>query len=220
MKKIIRLMVVLIFPFYSFAQSVGDSINYQPLLFESFSDGAVLMKSGEIEKSVLNYNTDDQTIVFVKNRKYMVLTGLEEIDTIYILQRKFVPVNNTVYEVIASTLTEGIFIGYTNKIRPVTPVADHGGVTMQSTNQVSNTVSDIYINRVYKKNYSIEIFKHFRLGKNNRLYKIDNEKQFVKLFSSKAKPVITAYINQNAINFKSETDLIKLFNYCTGQVSK
>lgn len=66
------------------AQSVNDSINAKPLLFESFLTGAVLMKSGQVEKAPLNYNTDDQSIVFIKNGKYMVIDDLDKIDTVHL----------------------------------------------------------------------------------------------------------------------------------------
>lgn len=81
-------------------------------------------------------------------------------------------------------------------------------------NLVSNTVSDVYINRSFKGNYDVEIMKSFLFKKDNKFYKINTLKQFVKPFSSEMKSVIEQYIEINNLNFNKESDLIKLINFC------
>ena len=92
-------IAIFILPFITKAQ-VTDSNRAKTFLYNQFKDGFVLMKSGVVEDAPLNYNTENQSIYFIKNEKQMMLTGLEEIDTIYLQNKKFVPVKSNFYEVV------------------------------------------------------------------------------------------------------------------------
>lgn len=216
-KAIFFLLFLQLFSCALYAQSEKAAIDLKPFLFGKFIDGMVLMKSGVMENLPLNYNTDNQSIFFIKDDQYMEVTGLETIDTVYIQQKRFVPVRNAFYEVIANAPSATLYISYTNKARPMVATTDHSGTTKQANNQVSNTVSDVYVSRNFKGNYTIEISKHFWLEKNNALHKIDNQKQLLKLYPSDEREAIENYITSNAINFNNEMDMIKLFRFCNSQ---
>lgn len=202
------------FPIFSFEQSLTDSTNFtKDLLFDQFKDGTVLMKSGAIENAPLNYNTKNQTIVFIKDGQYMILTGTELIDTIYIENKKFVPVNNKIYEVLTNE-TVALYLSYHNRPRPIVATTDHNGTTRKISNDVSNTVTDMYTMRNFKGNYNIEIMKDYWLKKDSKLYKAGTEKQFIKPFSSQMKKRIEAYIETNHVDFNKEEDLIELTKFC------
>jgi hypothetical protein len=201
-------------PFLSNAQSVLDSVNLKSLLFEKFIDGAVRMKSGAVERVPLNYNTDNQNIVFIKNGQYLVIADLEAVDTIYLQQKKFVPVNNVIYQVVSEASPVTLLVSYSNRVRPYVATTDKSGTSKKVVSQVSNTVSDIYVNRIFKGNYSVEILKHYWFGKNDKVYKANSKKQFLNSFTSKERAVIENYIANNDINFSNESDLIKLVDFC------
>lgn len=213
MKKYFCLALCSFVWFSVLAQSVKDSVQLKAMLFEKFMEGKVLMKSGEIESAPLNYNTDDQSIVFIKNGQYLVLTGLDAIDTVYIQNKRFIPVNETFYEVVASN-SVALLAGYSNKGRPLVATADHNGSSKQSGAQVSNTVSDTYVNRIYKGNYRVEISKNYWIKKDSYVNKANSKKQFVKLFSSKQRNLIEKYISERNIDFANEGDMVSLVNYC------
>lgn len=208
------ILINLTLPFFNYGQSVRDSLIFRkPLLYDEFINGIVLMKSGAIENVPLNYNTDNQTIVFIKDGQYLTLTGTGLVDTIYISDKKFVPVNNKIHEVVVSGMIV-LYLNYYNKTRPVIATTNHDGTSRNENNLVSNTVSDVYINRSFKGNYDVEIMKSFLFKKDNKFYKINTLKQFVKPFSSEMKSVIEQYIEINNLNFNKESDLIKLINFC------
>jgi hypothetical protein len=177
----------------------------------------VLLKSGEISHAPLNYYAYDQTILFEKDGKILTLTGLPSIDTIYISERKFVPVNNTVYEVVTNTGKVNLYLSYASKINPMVATADYNGTSKQSTNQVNNTVTNVYISRPYKGDYSIEIIKHYWLKKGDLFYKANSAKQFIKPFSSQMRSAIEQYIEPNHVDFNKQNDLIKLVSFCNGK---
>jgi hypothetical protein len=208
------LFVCLILADVLHAQSVYDSINSKPLLFESFLNGAVLMKSGQVERVPLNYNTDDQSIVFIKDGKYMVIDDLDNIDTVYLQHKKFVPVNNSMYQVVTDNGEVTLLVSYSNRIKPLVATTDHAGSSKKDISQVSNTVTDVYTNKLYRGNYLVEIKKSYWFKKNDKLYKVSSKKQFVNSFPSQARLVVEKYIADNKVNFAYEPDLVNLVAYC------
>lgn len=217
-------MNTIIFLFLNFAlitsvraQSVKDSLIFRkPLLFEKFIDGSVLMKSGVIENAPLNYNTDNQTIVFMKGGQYLTLMGTEMIDTIYMDNKKFVPVKDNFYEVLTSG-NVSLFLTYYNRTHPVTATVTHDGNSRKDDRQVSNTISDVYVSRSFKGNYEVEFFRVYWLKKGAKLYKFHNKSQFVKPFSSQMKVAIEQYVKTNHVDFSKGNDLIELVNFCNNK---
>lgn len=210
--------VVIFITFYlvpnTYCQSFDDTIlQAQSYIFEHFVDGSVLQKSGEIDKASLNYCAHDQTILFKKEGTIFTLTGLSAIDTIYIKDRKFVPVNNAVYEALTHTGKVDLYISYVSKMSHLVAAADISGTSQKNPNQVNNTLTDVYISRPYKGEYAIEIVKHYWLKNFKNLYRVKNEKDFLKIFKEGTVPSVKDYLKQNHIDFNNEADLVKLLNF-------
>jgi hypothetical protein len=219
-KKITLVLCAALLHFYGHSQSTPasvDSNKYKAFLFDRFHDGYVLMKSGDLEKAPLNYNTDDQNIYFIEGGQFMILSGLESVDTIYFQNKKFVPVRGVVYEVLTDESSSAVvFVSYTNKERSVTVTADHNGTGKQTANQVSNTVTGAYANGISNKNRLLEIEKHYWFQKSKKMYKADNVKQVTRIFPSKSNE-IEKFIADNNINFVLDADLVKLSQFCQGK---
>ena len=191
-----------------------DSSEFKSLLFENFMDGIVLMKSGSIEKAPMNYNAKHQCINFISAGKYYTLTDLEDVDTIYIQRKKFIPVKNDIYEVINEfDKSTSLLVSYTTHTRPLVSTADHSGVNKKVSNQVSNTVSPVYVNRNYNGNSIIELQKHFWIKIGQSLYKADTKTQLRKVFPLQPKKEIDNYINSNNLNLMVDRDLITLIEF-------
>ena len=71
-------------------------------LFPAFAKGIVKMKDGRKLAAVLNYNMVDEEMIFEQNKKYMIVDKPEEIDTVYLQNRRFVFIDKVFYEVVAS----------------------------------------------------------------------------------------------------------------------
>lgn len=197
----------------AYSQKAPDSIQLRPFLLDSFSDGVVLMKSGVKEPGTLNYNSDNQTIYFTKDAGYFILAGLDDIDTIYIRDKKFVVVNGIAYEVLEGNKETSMVVSYSNKLRPMVATTDNNGTSRKDANEVRNTISDNYLGRIYKGNFSIQFIPHYWLKKGTRLYKFDTEKQVLKLYWKKENE-IRMYIKQQNIDFNKNEDIIRLFQFC------
>lgn len=196
-----------------FGQPGLDTIKSKAYLFEEFSAGTVLLKSGSVEHAELNYNTNDQSILFINNGQYMILTGLETIDTAYIKGRKFIPANGIFYEVIATAPGANLYVSYSNTMKPNTAITNHGGTARESDSRISNAVTGVYVTRPYKGDFIVEIQQRFWIGNGKILMKLNGERQFIKFYPAKDEQ-IKKYVKDNNINFKNEEDLKKLLAYC------
>ena len=213
-----RIFTVTLFcliPFLNYAQSANDtSIRRQSMVFDQFIDGKVLLKSGALSEAPLNYLSTDQSILFKKEDVMYTLTDLNSIDTIYISGRKFVPFNNIVYEVVSNIGKVALLVSYKSRLKPLIATVDHTGSSKQSINVVSNTVSDVYLTRMYKGNYAVEIVKHYWLKNYTKVNKAYRLKDFLNTFKESSHQAISNFEKANHINYSLESDLIKLLNFC------
>jgi len=206
------LFIIFIFPIITHAQFVTDSSRIKTFLYKDFKDGYVLMKSGVVEEAPLNYNSEDQGIYFIRNGKQMILTGLEEIDTIYLQNKKFVPLKSALFEVITDSTETFAFISYSNKIKPLVATADQGGSSKKSSNQVSNTVTSVYVNGVNQNHVAVEISKHYWIIRKKKIHRADNITQVKKIFPDRSRE-IEKFITDNNISFVSDADILKLARF-------
>ena len=72
------------------AQSADRRIKLVHYLLDSFTNGKVRLKSGETSEQSLNYNLITKEMIFEKDGKYLAIADPEQVDTVYIKQRKFV----------------------------------------------------------------------------------------------------------------------------------
>jgi hypothetical protein len=198
--------------FFTQAQTGSDNFQRSVYLFPQFINGSVLLKSGIMELAALNYNVEKQGIVFEKSGQYLDLIGLETIDTVYIEGRKFIPVDGIFYEVIRTTPFE-MYATYTGKKQPVTATTEHDGSLRKEANEVSNTVSDVYVTRQYRGDYAIEFRKQYWIKQFRNFYKANTEKQVLKIFPKK-EAAIRTFIAENKTDFNKEADVLKLLAFC------
>src|SRR5262245_48870368 len=103
MKKIIT---IILFTFLLSDLSAQQDQHVKQLtqyLFTDFSQGSVLQKSGTVIKTLLNYNTLTQEMIFRQNNQQLALADVQNIDTVFLSQKKFIPVNNAFYVVATDT---------------------------------------------------------------------------------------------------------------------
>jgi hypothetical protein len=200
-----------------YSQPANDTLLRQSRVFEEFIVGKVLSKSGEINEASLNYCAYDQSILFKNKGTVMSLTGLEAIDTIYIAGKKFIPVNNLVYELVDGKGKVQLCLDYSGKLVPWTATSDHSGSYTKQNSEVSNTVSSVYVNRPYKGEYSIQIRKKYWLKSYNNIYKANNLKDFIKVFKESSTADIADFVKQHHTDFSNEADLIALVNFANSK---
>lgn len=216
----VRYCMILLFyvPLLSVAQVVSiEKTVLNTCLFEHFLKGKVYLKNGSVQEVELNYETEDNSIVFKNHGQTLTLTNLTDIDSVFIAGRKFVPVDKKVYEVLSTNAIE-LLASYINKRRPVVASPDHEGTRRGASNAANNSVAPAYVSRPFQSNSVVDIYAQFWLKRGNSLYKANNEKQLLKVFPMKNGDAIKQYINDQKINFDKQEDLVKLVAYCNAQV--
>lgn len=186
-------------------------------LFDTFSKGTVFLKNKSVQEAELNYETENSSIVFKGNGQVLTLTNIDDVDTVMIQGRKFVPIDKKFYEVLDVSGT-GLYASYTNKRKPVVASPDHEGTKKGVGSVASNSVAPAYVSRPFQSNYIVEVYSHFWLRKGNSLYKANNEKQVIRMFPLKHSEAIKSYIRDNNVNFDKQEDVKKLVAYCNTQL--
>lgn len=209
MKKSIVTICLIVLCFVSNAQSVNDNVNLKQMLFNHFLAGNVYMKNNTVIAVPLNYNTDKQSLVFIENGEYKELAGLESIDSIIIESVKFVPLKNKIFE---CTSNKDLFVLYSNVAIPNQATTDRTGSHKEKASEVSNTVSNVYVNRNFTNLNDIKFVKHFWIKDKNDFIELKQPKQIAKVFNLE-KNAVADYIEKNKIDLNFEPDILKLIAF-------
>ncbi|MGC1392564.1 MAG: hypothetical protein WA816_16135 [Bacteroidales bacterium] len=212
-------VLLLIFGISSVLSAQTDSSRPFPqLLFPAFTRSILIMKSGQKNSALLNYNTVDEEMVFKQNGIYLVLEKPEDIDTIFMQNCKFVPVGKVFYEVVVKGPVS-LYIQHKSHYVPVGTNTAYG-LTSQTngpagvlTAQTGNQIRSIEL----PPNMTVSPTTAYWVKRNNEMNKFTNERQFLKIFPEKEKE-IKEFIKNSKLDLKLKEDLIKLGNFCNEQV--
>ncbi len=185
-----------------------------------FEMGKVKLKNGRTETALMDYNTVSQEMIFYKNGAMLALDSLQNIDTVYIGQRIFIPYEKVFYELLVKGPVS-LFVQHKNNAVAGGTPSGYGGST--ETGATSNYAS--LTNSVH--NYKLKLPDKYHLINatlfwvrwNNKFHKANSSPQIKKIFPEKAKE-IKQFINQNNIDTKKNEDLVKLIVKCNELVQR
>lgn len=195
------------------AQNINAPDTLTHYVFNEFTPGIVRLKTGQVSAQVLNYNILTNEMIFNNNGKYMAIADPGSVDTVYINDRKFIPLNKKFYEVLvesdlpllqeftASILEPGASLGY--------------GVSSRSA--ASTSYKSIIANGgAYKlalpSGFTVKPGYLFWIMKDGQLEKISTTKQLIKIFPAK-KDVINDAIKRNDLKLSKREDIIMLIRF-------
>ena len=72
-----------------FAQADKNVRQLTQYLFPEFTEGSVLQKSGTVTKTMLNYNTLTQEMVFKQGEQYLAFADPSSIDTVFLNNKNY-----------------------------------------------------------------------------------------------------------------------------------
>jgi hypothetical protein len=183
-------------------------------LYPGFTKCDVLMKSGQTNSPVMNYNTVSQKMVFISNEKFYDLTNPELVDTIFLNGHKFVPVGKAFYEVLVSKPI-ALFIQHKGNLMTAGKPVGYGGTSQTaSANYISNIeLSGLQYNIELPSNYIVNPVPSYWIRSGTKWSDFQNEKQFISLFPDKTAE-IKSFIKGNRIKIDKPEDLSKLVRFC------
>lgn len=192
------------------AQNTNQPVTLTQYVFNQFTPGIVKMKSGETYNQSLNYNIVSDEMIFDNNGTYMAIAQPENVDTVYISDRKFIPLNHKFYGVLLNGKLP-LLLEFTATIHePGTPTG-YGGTS--NTTTASALKSLISTSGAYSlklpDGYAVIPGFAFWILKNGKLEKAGSEKQLIKIFPDK-KDVIKDLVKKNNTNFSKREDIIAL----------
>jgi hypothetical protein len=201
-----------------FAQETKSN---SPYVFPEFVKATVLQKGGAVVEAQMNYNMVTQKMLFTKDGANLVLDNYENIDTLYLNNRKFVPARQVFFEKITNTAIP-LYVQYKGKamLAGATSVANKsnntaiGGIVGVGVKGEKNDPNQI-------KSYNLHLAdgylfvpeNEYWLQKGGSFYPTNTLKKIVKLFPGK-EGQINDFIKQNNISMSKTDDMIKLIEFC------
>ena len=183
-------------------------------LFPSFARGVIILKDGTSFSSLLNYNMVDELMVSELNGVFRSAKNPQDIDTIYLQNRIFVPVENVFYEVLVGGHAS-FFLQ--NKSRYTPNGAEVGyGIKSQSVGSTSfqrfDFASDV-VTIDLPPNVTVTPASVSWVRKNNKMGKFTSEKQLLKIFPEN-KTQLKEFIKKEKTDLRVREELIELGTYC------
>jgi hypothetical protein len=218
MKKLIKVLLLFVLVAISadLSAQVDTARAKSQFLFPEFSKAEVTFKTGPPQKVMMNYNMLSEKMVFKQNSKYLDMIKTETMDTVFIMDKKFIPVENIFLEVVLESKIPLYFQHKGSLIMPGKPAA-YGGT--------SETSSSAMISTLYNGNssYNLKLPSDYKVRKttigwvkkDGELQKFYNERQFLKIFKTN-ETKLKNFIKTEHINFEDQEDLINLLTFCNG----
>lgn len=210
----IRIAFVLIFSLLSVVcSSQVKVVELTHYLFPEFTNGVVLMKSGEKNEALLNYNSLTEEMIFDNRGVKLAIGQLELVDTIYIGDRKFFLLDNKFVELIYKSKSE-VYAEYKCTVKDPGKPAAYGGTSQTSA---TTTYSSYFTGgQVYDlklpEGYETKPFTHFWLKKDGKLNKFLTVRQLSKFYGEKEN-LIKAYQKTHEVKYDDQESILELIKF-------
>lgn len=207
-------ILVLFSTFCLSAYSQTEIIPVTHYLFPEFRQGTVLMKTGEKQQTLLNYNTLTSEMIFELKGTRFALGQLELVDTIYISGRKFVVFNENIVEVLLKCPDYQLFADHRSTILdPGKPAAFGGTSQVSSTTYLSSfyasgKVYDLRLDEGVETKPSIEYW-YLKADESKRFLSL---RQLINGFPEK-KNQIKAYRKSHELNFENQNSVASFVRF-------
>jgi hypothetical protein len=208
----ISMLIGVILTLHVKAQTNTDGSSPQ-YLYPEFTKSKVLMKNGQIQYIVLNYNTVSEKMVFQRDEQLYDMVNPEMVDTVFLQDSRFVPAGKVFYKVL-HVAHVAFFVQYKGEIlSPGTP-AGYGGTSQVSNTKMMSSVqlSSGYYNLKLPTDFTVKTDLMYWIRDDGKLVSFVNERQFLKLYPDK-ETELKQFIKQNKIKFDKLPDIVKLAKY-------
>jgi len=184
-------------------------------IFPEFTQGNVLMKTGIMYKTLLNYNMLSEEMIFENKGKKMAIAKeeLELVDTVFINDRKFFELNNMFVELITHSDFD-LYAEHKCKLNFLGKPSAYGGTSQTAASSSASSFYsgvDFYELKL-PEHYESKPYTYYWLKKNGELKRFINMKQLEKLYSNKKK-LFNAYIDRHDVKFENEMSIVQFITY-------
>lgn len=192
------------------AQNPNQPVKLIHYVFDEFNPGIVKLKSGNTYQQNLNYNTITNEMVFEQNGQFAAIANPGSVDTVYISNRKFIPLNNKFYEVLVTGPMPLIEEMTATVTEPGTSIGYGSTTTTSATSSYQSLIREggAYGLKL-PDGFNVIANQAFYILKEGKLEKVANEKQLAKIFTGK-KDQIHDFVKKHDTKFSKSEDLAAL----------
>lgn len=215
MKKLLPLIILVCLCLQAFSQE--DNTRPRTVthyIFKEFLPGVVKKKTGQEVHILLNYNTLTEEMIFIKDTQHFAMIDLEQIDSVTLGGRTFVPGNDMFYEKLTNT-PSALYVR--NKTNVLQEGKDIGYGAKSESGSISTVVALIGPRAVYRldlpQGFKLVDHTTYWVKKEDRFIQLTGIKKAQSAFPLKA-DAIKSFVQQNNIQFDKEEDMAKLVEFC------
>jgi len=211
MKTILSLLTLCLLAYSGQCQK--NKVELSHYIFPEFVKGTVLMKTGTKNPIMLNYNSLTEEMIFDTDGKKLAITKLEYIDTVYIADRKFLPLQDKFVELIYRNKFELYAAHKCSVVDPGKPAAYGGTSQTSSTTSYSSLIAG---GQAYQlklpDGYTTKPYTDYWLKRDGKLSPFLSLRQLSKLFDDKS-GLFKKYVKEHKVVYDKENSLVDLIKY-------
>ena len=162
---------------------------------------------------MLNYNSLTEEMIFSNNGKKLAISHLEQIDTVYIKNRTFFPLQNKFVELIYRNKFELYAIHKCNLVDPGKPAA-YGGTSQTSA---TTTYSSYYASgQAYElqmpEGTETKAYTEYWLKRDGKLTIFVSLRQLSKIFSAKS-DLFKKFVKEKKVDYDDQESIVQLIKF-------
>ena len=182
-------------------------------LYPEFSICRVLLKNGNNESMMLNYNILTEKMIFIADDKQYEIVNPGMVDTIFMQGSRFIPVGKGFYEVLI-TEQVSLLVQHKGKLLPPGKPSGYGGTSQVSNTRMVSSLqrSDGYYKMNIPSDYKVLDNPVYWISIKSVIHSFINKGQFLKIFPEKNGD-LKKYIKQNRIKFDKQSDILNIVEY-------
>ncbi|MBL7969376.1 MAG: hypothetical protein JNK09_20405 [Prolixibacteraceae bacterium] len=211
MKKLLFIIAIC----FSFSTIYGQVkvLEVTHYIFPEFTKGTVLMKTGVRNEALLNYNSLTEEMIFDTKGKKLAMAQLDQVDTVYIGNRKFFLYNNKFVELLHKSKYE-LYVEHKCSVKdPGKPSAYDGTSQTSATTTYSSYLSG---GQVYElklpEGVETKPYTEFWFKKDGKTTKFLSIRQLMKQFEDKEDD-FKEFAKENNVKYENQASVVALVKF-------
>ncbi len=215
MNRVILFVLLITLSGITYPQAKWSTVSHY--IFPEFTRGVILLKNGQTHEALLNYNALTEEMVFVNRGQNMSLDDetIEQIDTVFIENRKFFRINGHFVELLYQGPAE-LFAEH--KCR-VTMKSQGKPAAFGGTSQTSSTTSyiplnseGIYYELVLPDEYETRPYIHYWLRRDGEPIRFTNMRQLQRLYRDK-RSTFNDFVKDHELSLEDPNTIRRLIEH-------
>lgn len=193
-----------------------NNIEPSHYLFPEFKQGVILMKDGQKNGALLNYNALTEEMIFDKEgrKRAIAVNEIPLIDTVFIGDRKFLVTEDKFVEVIHHGAWD-LYVEHKCKVEEPGKPAGYGGTSQTGA---ATSVSSLYsqgrvvYNLKLPDGYTVKPFPIYWLKKNSELIELKSMREIKQAYKDR-KDLYKKYLKSNRVSYQDPESILQLIEY-------